>query len=88
MAAVLSMRERSRDSKQSFIPSLIDALRSKELLLVLDNCEHLVVACAHLAEVLSVLVRGCEFLPPAERPWASGVKHPGRAGIEPASPAA
>ncbi len=29
---------------------LIDYLRGKELLVVLDNCEHLIEACAHLAE--------------------------------------
>ena len=52
VAAALGVRERSEKSEQPFIPSLIDALRSKELLLVLDNCEHLVDACAHLAEVL------------------------------------
>jgi predicted ATPase len=52
VAAVLGVRERSENPEQPFIPSLIDALRSKELLLVLDNCEHLVDACARLAEVL------------------------------------
>jgi predicted ATPase/DNA-binding CsgD family transcriptional regulator len=36
--------------------SLADALRSRELLLVLDNCEHLVDACAALAETL---LRAC-----------------------------
>jgi predicted ATPase/DNA-binding SARP family transcriptional activator/DNA-binding CsgD family transcriptional regulator len=52
VAAALGVSERSERSEQPFIPSLIDALRSKGLLLVLDNCEHLVDACAHLAEVL------------------------------------
>jgi non-specific serine/threonine protein kinase len=32
--------------------SLVDALRAKHLLLVLDNCEHLVQACAALVETL------------------------------------
>ncbi|HEU5474666.1 MAG TPA: LuxR C-terminal-related transcriptional regulator [Actinophytocola sp.] len=32
--------------------TLIDALRCRESLIVLDNCEHLVAACARLAETL------------------------------------
>jgi predicted ATPase len=34
------------------IPALITYLRDKRLLLVLDNCEHLIVACAELVEAL------------------------------------
>lgn len=41
------------------IDTLIDALRGKHLLLVFDNCEHLVEACALLAERL---LQGCERL--------------------------
>jgi len=36
--------------------TLVDALRSRALLLVLDNCEHLLAACADLA---AVLLRSC-----------------------------
>jgi predicted ATPase/class 3 adenylate cyclase len=36
--------------------TLVDALRPKEMLLVLDNCEHLLVACADLA---AALLRAC-----------------------------
>lgn len=32
--------------------ALLDALRDRELLLILDNCEHLVDACAHLADTI------------------------------------
>jgi non-specific serine/threonine protein kinase len=39
--------------------SLVDALRPKHLLLVLDNCEHLVQACAELVEAL---LRACPDL--------------------------
>jgi non-specific serine/threonine protein kinase len=39
--------------------TLADALRDKRLLLVLDNCEHLVEACARLAEAL---LRACPAL--------------------------
>ena len=38
---------------------LVDALRSRNLLLVLDNCEHLVAACASLA---NSLLQGCPDL--------------------------
>lgn len=39
--------------------SLVDALRPRHLLLVLDNCEHLVQACAELVEAL---LRACPEL--------------------------
>lgn len=41
------------------IASLVDALRPARLLLVLDNCEHLVEACV---ELLEVLLRACPNL--------------------------
>ncbi len=36
----------------SLLDTLTDYLRGKHLLLLLDNCEHLIAACAQLAEVL------------------------------------
>jgi predicted ATPase/DNA-binding SARP family transcriptional activator/Tfp pilus assembly protein PilF len=45
--------------KQTMTETLISALRSKNVLLILDNCEHLIVACAELAELL---VRECANL--------------------------
>ena len=44
---------------RSLLDVLVDYLQSKPLLLVLDNCEHLVEACAHLA---SALLRACPNL--------------------------
>lgn len=44
---------------QSLTETLVDRLRSKSLLLVLDNCEHLVGACAELGDVL---LRSCSNL--------------------------
>jgi predicted ATPase len=41
---------------RSLIETLLDALRARQLLLVLDNCEHLVAACADLAHAL---LRAC-----------------------------
>ena len=37
---------------RSPVDTLIDYLRAKSLLLILDNCEHLITACAHLADIL------------------------------------
>jgi predicted ATPase/DNA-binding CsgD family transcriptional regulator len=37
---------------RSLTDTLTDFLQPKELLLMLDNCEHLVTACAHLVELL------------------------------------
>jgi predicted ATPase/class 3 adenylate cyclase len=44
---------------RSMLDKLLDYLQSKQLLLVLDNCEHLIAACAHLTEAL---LRGCPNL--------------------------
>ncbi|HET7376543.1 MAG TPA: tetratricopeptide repeat protein, partial [Anaerolineae bacterium] len=44
---------------QSLSETLANNLRSKQLLLILDNCEHLVEACAKLAELL---LRACPLL--------------------------
>src|SRR5256884_484049 len=48
-----------RDGIRSAGEALLEALRNWEALLVLDNCEHLVDACARLAEAL---LRGCPRL--------------------------
>jgi non-specific serine/threonine protein kinase len=42
----------SEQQDRSLTDTLSDYLRSKKLLLVLDNCEHLIEACATLAEAL------------------------------------
>lgn len=52
VAAALGVRESGRPR----LAALIDELRSKHLLLLLDNCEHLVGACAALVEPL---LRAC-----------------------------
>jgi predicted ATPase len=44
---------------RSLAETLVDVLRTKSLLLVLDNCEHLVAACAELADIL---LRSCPSL--------------------------
>ncbi|MDQ3974304.1 MAG: LuxR C-terminal-related transcriptional regulator [Actinomycetota bacterium] len=49
VAAALGVREQPG---RALSAALIDYLRPKQLLLVLDNCEHLVGACAGLADTL------------------------------------
>ncbi len=56
VAAVLGIQE---SADRAILPALIDNLREKHMLLVLDNCEHLVEACAKLAETL---LRSCREL--------------------------
>ena len=46
--------------------------RRGELLLVLDNCEHVVDAVAELAETLFGHARGCGYWPPAVNPSVIG----------------
>jgi predicted ATPase/DNA-binding SARP family transcriptional activator len=56
VAAVLGVRE---EPGRPMLAALQEFLRPKALLLVLDNCEHLLAACAHLAEGL---LHGCRHL--------------------------
>src|SRR5207237_2848216 len=56
VAAALGVRE---EPGRPLTQTLLDYLRPKLLLLVLDNCEHLLAACAQLADTL---LRGCPNL--------------------------
>ena len=56
VAASLGVREQPG---RTLTETIIDYLRPKKLVLVLDNCEHLVEACASLAEAL---LRSCAHL--------------------------
>jgi predicted ATPase len=56
VASVLGVREQPG---RSLTETLSHYLRNRELLLVLDNCEHLIEACADLAETL---LRSCPEL--------------------------
>jgi Predicted ATPase len=49
LAKALEVRE---IPTQSLVETLTNFLRSRQLLLVLDNCEHLIMACAQLADRL------------------------------------
>ena len=67
VAEVFDLRE-SADAP--LITVLTNYFRAKELLLVLDNCEHLIEACAQLAEARSPRAPGCKSWRPAARRWA------------------
>jgi predicted ATPase/DNA-binding XRE family transcriptional regulator len=51
VAAVIGVRE-EEGGRRSVLDTLIDSLREKQSLLILDNCEHLILASAQLAETL------------------------------------
>ena len=53
VAAVVGVRERPG---RPLLETLIERLHTRRMLLVLDNCEHLVAACAELAKAL---LQGC-----------------------------
>ena len=57
VASVLDVRE---GPNRPIREALLDYVRSRQILLVLDNCEHLITACAQLAEaLLRAAVRLC-----------------------------
>jgi non-specific serine/threonine protein kinase len=53
VAAALGIHE---EAGRPVLATLLDALRSRQTLLLLDNCEHLLEACAKLADAI---LRGC-----------------------------
>jgi predicted ATPase/class 3 adenylate cyclase len=60
VAKVLGVREQPG---RPLIDTLIDYLRAKSLLLILDNCEHLIDACAHLATAILSACPEIKILP-------------------------
>ncbi len=50
--ALLSTFRLREDRHRSVLDVLIDYLRGRTLLLILDNCEHLIEACAEISEML------------------------------------
>jgi predicted ATPase/DNA-binding SARP family transcriptional activator len=59
VASALGVRE---TQPQSLMEALISYLRSKQMLIVLDNCEHLIEACAQLAAALLSACPGLQIL--------------------------
>jgi transcriptional regulator with XRE-family HTH domain len=60
LASVLGARE---DPRRPLIDTLADALGSRRVLLVLDNCEHLIETCAHVSRRAPMWQARCS--PPA-----------------------
>ena len=65
VAAALGIRE---EQGRPLFTTLVEELRSSELLLVLDNCEHLVDACARLADTLLSSCAGLRVLATSREP--------------------
>jgi predicted ATPase/class 3 adenylate cyclase len=65
VASVLGIRE---ESGRPLAASLVDAIRSRRLMLILDNCEHLVDASARLAESLLLASPGLKVLATSREP--------------------
>lgn len=65
LAVAVDLRERPG---QGLSETLVDALQSEQLLLVLDNCEHLVGACARLSRTLLECCPGVRVLATSREP--------------------
>jgi predicted ATPase/DNA-binding CsgD family transcriptional regulator len=65
VAATLGVRD---EPDRSLGDTLADALRSRELLLILDTCEHLVEACAPLVAQLLASCRGVRVIATSREP--------------------
>ena len=71
LAQVLGVKE---SVGQSLVKTLIDHLQPLEVLLVLDNCEHVLDACARLAEALLGESAGGTFLATSREPLRIGAE--------------
>jgi predicted ATPase/class 3 adenylate cyclase len=54
VAGVLGLRE---EQSRSLMRTILDYIQGKQVMIILDNCEHLIDACARLADTV---VRSCE----------------------------
>jgi predicted ATPase len=60
-----------RESNRPLIEQLAEAIRPRAMLIVLDNCEHVVHACAALCERLLLAARDVQILATSRRPLAA-----------------
>jgi predicted ATPase len=67
-ASVASVFHLRRGGSRPVSEELIDALRDRRLLVVLDNCEHLIDACAKLAHGLLLSCPGVHILATSREP--------------------
>ncbi len=65
IAAPLRVRE---EPGQQMLLTLTNYLRSKKLMLILDNCEHLIAECARIAETLLRACPGLQILASSREP--------------------
>ncbi len=65
VAAALGVEDRAQ---RPTALALVDALQDRQLLLILDNCEHLVQACAELATTLLRRCSGLRILTTSREP--------------------
>jgi predicted ATPase len=65
VAKAVGVRERSG---QPLLDALTHALRTKRLLLVLDNCEHMISPCAHLVDSVLKACPGVRVLATSREP--------------------
>ena len=70
--AVARALETSEQPGRPLLDTLIEALRGKELLLVMDNCEHLIQASSSLAEALLSSCPRLRILATSREPLAVG----------------
>ena len=67
VAAVVGVRERA---DQALVDMLVEQLRDRHLLVVLDNCEHVIEACAGLVATLSSMCPQLRILATSRVPLA------------------
>ena len=67
IASALGLRDEAR---RPVLDQLVDYLRSRQLLLLLDNCEHLIAACAAVADTLLRAAAGLKILASSREPLA------------------
>jgi class 3 adenylate cyclase len=65
---------------RSLAQSVVEFLAASQLLVVLDNCEHLLDAAGGLAAAVLAHCPGCGCWPPAERPWPLRASRSGPCG--------
>jgi len=70
-AAALSLRVAHGDT----VDALADAMRERELLLVLDDCEHVIAACAELAQTLLLRCPKLHILATSREPLGVAGEH-------------
>jgi predicted ATPase/class 3 adenylate cyclase len=69
VATALGLRE---EPGKPLLATLLDFLRPRQLLIILDNCEHLVEACAHFAHAVLRASQATRILASSREPLAIG----------------